>query len=409
MKNDIKDELPIEGGLSEELNDSTLPRPADAESASDKGNVLCGSASDATGNDRDDGADEDSDGAANTDDSLAPDDGELDWQPTGIEYSELDYSDMNKDDHSEQEGDDKDDGAPECDGNETDVEDEVGEEAAGDIAEESGDETTAEEADEQIGNEEADDEEDATEDAEADDADESDDIGNDDDEDNEIGDELPAPREAAERPRRERPRREIGSRRIDALFDFLELFIFTFVAVLIATSFLFRHSVVSGDSMMNTLQDADKLIISDLFYEPSYMDIVVVQDYSAGIDEPIVKRVIATEGQLVRVAPEGIYVDGEFLDEDGYVYIDVPNIYYYSIDPSAFTDNDTLRIAPGRYYEFTVPEDEVFILGDHRNDSRDSRYYGTVREDAILGRVMLRFYPFDSFTFFERGGDDNGN
>ena len=199
--------------------------------------------------------------------------------------------------------------------------------------------------------------------------------------------------------RKEKRAREIGSRGIDTIFDFLELFIFTLVGVLIATSFIFRHSVVSGPSMMNTLQNNDKLIISDLFYEPEYMDIVVVQDYSAGITDPIVKRVIATEGDRVRVTPKAIYVNGKPLKEDDYIYIDIPS-YSYPIDIDAvhFKDNDTLVHVKGQYYEFTVPENEIFIMGDHRNDSRDSRYYGTVREDSVLGKVILRFYP--NFTFF---------
>ncbi len=192
--------------------------------------------------------------------------------------------------------------------------------------------------------------------------------------------------------------RTVGTRKIDTAFDFIELFIFTLVGVLIVTSFLFRHSVVSGDSMQNTLQNGDRLIISDLFYEPEYGDIVVVEDRTAGMDTPIVKRVIATEGQTVRVERDGISVDGVKLAEE-YVFTDGFN-YHYDLDPFAFTDNETLVEEFGKYYEFVVPEDEIFVLGDHRNDSRDSRYYGTVREDAVLGRLVLKFYPFDEFEFY---------
>ncbi len=198
--------------------------------------------------------------------------------------------------------------------------------------------------------------------------------------------------------KKQKKERTVGTRRIDTAFDFLELFIFTLVGVLIVTSFLFRHSVVSGDSMQNTLQNDDRLIISDLFYEPEYGDIVVVEDRTAGMETPIVKRVIATEGQTVRVERDGISVDGVKLTED-YVFTDGFN-YYYDLDPFAFADNETLVEEFGKYYEFVVPEGEIFVLGDHRNDSRDSRYYGTVREDAVLGRLILKFYPFDEFEFY---------
>ena len=209
------------------------------------------------------------------------------------------------------------------------------------------------------------------------------------------GEGFPAPVLQADR---KKTVREIGARRLDKAFDFIELFIFTLAAVLLITSFAFRHSLVSGNSMQNTLQNGDRLIISDLFYEPKYGDIVVVEDREADMTKPIVKRVIATEGQRVRVTRYGIVVDGVLLEED-YVFTDGVS-YSYSLDPFAFRDNETLIELPGLYYEFEVPEGEIFVLGDHRNDSRDSRFYGTVREDAILGRAILKFYPFESFEIY---------
>ena len=192
-------------------------------------------------------------------------------------------------------------------------------------------------------------------------------------------------------------KREVGKRTIDTIFDFVELFIFTLVAVLIITTFVFRHSVVSGPSMMNTLQNGDKLIITNLFYEPEYMDIVVVEDYSCGMDSPIVKRVIATEGDTVRITHEGIWVNGEFLIENDYVWTEGKD-YRYVLDPYPFEENSTLVNKPGEYIEFVVPEDEIFLLGDHRNNSKDSRFYGTIREDSILGKVVLRLSPFTIYN-----------
>lgn len=307
---------------------------------------------------------------------------ELDWCPTGIHYSELTYDDDGNPERSDKElNTASDEVTSEPDGGEEFLEEELSESGESDGESDiDGDDSLPPIEDDECFDSEAEDEED--------DACEC---------------------ETIAKPERKKRERSVGSRGVDTLFDFLELFIFTFVAVLIATSFLFRHSVVSGDSMMNTLQDADKLIISDLFWEPQYMDIVVVQDYSAGMDEPIVKRVIATEGDTVKVTPDGIYVNDQFLREDSYVYIDSHFKYYYDLDWSAFSDNETLKFVHGQYYEFTVPENEIFILGDHRNDSKDSRYYGTVREDSVLGRVIVRFYPFESFTFFERKGAEDGN
>ena len=183
---------------------------------------------------------------------------------------------------------------------------------------------------------------------------------------------------------------------IDALYDFVELAIFTLAAIMILTSFFFRHSIVEGDSMLGTLEDGEHLIISDFMYEPRPGDIVVVEDYSTALKKPIIKRVIATGGQKVRIEADGVTVDGEKLKEE-YVYFSVGG-YYYDIYPSqALLENETLAIAPGLFYEFVVPEGEIFVMGDHRNNSTDSRHIGTVDEEAVIGRVVLRFLPFDKF------------
>ena len=189
---------------------------------------------------------------------------------------------------------------------------------------------------------------------------------------------------------------ETPSRFVDSLFDFVELAIFTLAFIMILTSFFFRHSIVDGDSMLGTLEDGQHLIISDFMYEPKAGDIVVVEDYSTALKKPIIKRVIATGGQKVRIAKEGIYVDGKYLRED-YVYISQEGYYYDAYPSVALYENETLAVAPGLFYEFYVPEGELFVMGDHRNNSTDSRHIGTVDEDAVIGRVILRFFPFDKF------------
>ena len=186
------------------------------------------------------------------------------------------------------------------------------------------------------------------------------------------------------------------SRLIDSIFDFVELFVFTLVGVLVISSFFFRQSIVDGGSMKNTLNDGEKLIISDFMYTPECGDIIVCEDYSTALKKPIVKRVIAVGGQTIKVTPNAIYVDGVKLDEP-YVYIDVHGYFYDTYPSYALMDNETLEYFPGVYYQLTVPEGELFVMGDHRNSSTDSREIGTVDEDSVLGKVILRFYPFDLF------------
>ncbi len=174
------------------------------------------------------------------------------------------------------------------------------------------------------------------------------------------------------------------SRFIDGIFDFVELFIFSLAAVLLITTFFFRHSVVEGSSMEQTLFNGEHIIISKLFYKPERGDIIVCEDYSTNLRKPIVKRIIAVPGDTVVFLNTGtdttVFVNGEELDED-YIYL----------DGADFTPSGV----------WTVGEDEVFVMGDHRNNSTDSRAIGPVKIDSIIGKALLRFYPFDTFGRIE--------
>ena len=174
---------------------------------------------------------------------------------------------------------------------------------------------------------------------------------------------------------------------LDWVFDIAEMFVFVLLAVMILTSFIFRHSIVEGDSMMNTLEDGDHLIISDLFYTPERYDIVVFEDYSTSLRKAVIKRVIGLPGDTVEVRLNEmgditVYVNGELIEED-----------YTFNAKDAYLDPNTLNKT------ITVPEGEIFVLGDNRYHSTDSRVgsVGTIRIDAVLGKVIIRFFPFDKF------------
>lgn len=149
--------------------------------------------------------------------------------------------------------------------------------------------------------------------------------------------------------------------------------------VMILFLIFFRIIVVSGPSMKMTLLDGDYLLlISNLFYrEPEKGDVVVVskQEYDNG--KPIVKRVIATEGQIVDMDfVNGIvYVDGLPLEED---YINSPT-----------------NLDEGSVFPQIVEEDHVFVMGDNRNNSKDSRSLeiGQVDKREVLGKVALLMVP----------------
>lgn len=168
------------------------------------------------------------------------------------------------------------------------------------------------------------------------------------------------------------------------IFDFTEMLALAVCAVFLLFTMLARLSVVEGTSMEKTLAEKDFLLISDLFYTPKAGDIVVIQSPKIDNGKAIVKRVIATEGQTVEIKSNRVYVDGIYLPElDG------------SLGYKTNFSNGYMWIS--EYGPLTVPEGKIFVLGDHRSVSMDSRYFGCVDTRAVLGKVYLRLFPFSGF------------
>ena len=163
------------------------------------------------------------------------------------------------------------------------------------------------------------------------------------------------------------------------LYEWIQSLVGSVLVVVAIFTFGIRMLGVDGHSMLNTLQHGDRLmVVNPIFYHDyKYGDIVILRKTGVFDNEPIVKRVIATGGQTVDIDfSEGVvYVDGEALEED---YIREPTY-----------------TAEGPEFPLTVPEGSIFVMGDNRNGSSDSRDYrlGTVDTRYVIGKAAFLLFP----------------
>ncbi len=184
------------------------------------------------------------------------------------------------------------------------------------------------------------------------------------------------------------PKKEVISKRKE-LFEWFAVVSVALITVIVIFGFVFRVATISGDSMLNTLHSREMVIITNLSYTPKNGDIVVISrnientaNSSIEGTGPIIKRVIATEGQTVDIDFERgiVYVDGLALQES---YISTPTTVKHDVK-----------------FPVTVPEGHIFVLGDNRAVSLDSRSSsignnGMIDERYVLGHAVFRIFPFN--------------
>ena len=167
------------------------------------------------------------------------------------------------------------------------------------------------------------------------------------------------------------------------IFDWLEAICFAIVAIILVFTLFFRSAQVEGSSMLPNYNEGDRLVLVNPAISKVETGDVVVITQPTVVGHPLIKRVIATEGQTVHInyITGEVKVDGIVLDED-YIMEPINSVPLDSID-----------------YPFTVGKGKVFVMGDNRNASSDSRNAGIGEIDTryILGKAIYRIFPLNSF------------
>lgn len=164
------------------------------------------------------------------------------------------------------------------------------------------------------------------------------------------------------------------------IFSWVKAILIAVIIVFVVREFLMITSIVMGDSMMPNLNDGDRIIISKISSIDRFDEIAFL---APDTDDNYVKRVIGLPGDEIKVENDYLYVNGETHDE---LYLEV---FKASLGENQLMTKDFVL-------EQVVPEGQYFVLGDNRLISRDSREFGFISEESIIGKVSFRIWPLDA-------------
>lgn len=187
-------------------------------------------------------------------------------------------------------------------------------------------------------------------------------------------------------------KRPKSSKNIKEIFEWVEMIVVSFCLVVLVFTFVARPAVVVGDSMVKTLIDGETLIISPLADDYEYKDIVVFQipeNIGKQHGDAIVKRVIATEGQWVDINLSSwqVFVADS---KEALAFAEPLDEYYVNY-------KEGKELAASITFPLQVPDGCLFVMGDNRSESYDSRAFGCIKEEYVMGKVLLRLFPFNKF------------
>ena len=174
---------------------------------------------------------------------------------------------------------------------------------------------------------------------------------------------------------------------LGCLLEIVETLALTLIIFVVIQNFIAQPYKVQQSSMERTLMQEQYVLVDKLtprFDEYKRGDIVVFtppEDWVGADRTPFIKRVIGVGGDTVEIHDGGVYINDERLDE-----------------PSIYTESDgSVKTTDAAQERWVIPGDELFLMGDHRQDSADSRAFGPVPANQVIGRAWLRYWPFDTF------------
>ena len=174
---------------------------------------------------------------------------------------------------------------------------------------------------------------------------------------------------------------------LGCLLEIVETLALTLIIFVVIQNFIAQPYKVQQSSMERTLMQEQYVLVDKLtprFDEYKRGDIVVFtppEDWVGADRTPFIKRVIGVGGDTVEIHDGGVYINGERLDE-----------------PYIYTESDgSVQTTDAAQERWVIPGDELFLMGDHRQDSADSRAFGPVPANQVIGRAWLRYWPFDTF------------
>jgi len=179
----------------------------------------------------------------------------------------------------------------------------------------------------------------------------------------------------------------VAAKRRRAFVDWVVVVGVALLVAFVVRTFVLAHFVVDGESMQSTLQDGDRVFVNKLSYrlhDPNRGDVVVLHNINGTTERDLIKRVIALPGETIEVRNCEVTIDGLLLEEP-------------YLDPQVVGRGN----CGGDVAATTVPDDHVFVMGDNRGGSQDSRAsdIGPVEYEDIVGRAFVIFWPTDHWTW----------